>query len=137
MSHELHQPTTAENPELAGAHVDEHVAHVHVVPPWFLLIVFGALLLLTFITVAVTWVDFGRTGNVWVALTITTPLAKSQIAAGWPVAVQAAVPVIGLVGWLAAKELARSTEAQARSPDSHGSDPVQPDQLSTLDTPRP
>ena len=71
MSHELHQPTHAENPELAEhGHVDEHEAHVHVVPPWILLSVFGALLFLTLVTVAVTWVDFGRTGNVWVALTI-------------------------------------------------------------------
>lgn len=52
---------------------------------------------------------------VWVVLAITTPLAKSQIAAEWTVAVQLAVPVLGLVGWLAAKELARATEAQARS----------------------
>ena len=70
MAHELHQPTAAENPALAGAHVDEHEAHVHVVPPWILLAVFTVLLLLTFVTVAVTWVDFGRTANVWIALTI-------------------------------------------------------------------
>jgi cytochrome c oxidase subunit IV len=44
--------------------------HVHVVPPWILLSVFAALLVLTFMTVAVTWVDFGRTANVWIALTI-------------------------------------------------------------------
>ncbi|MBN9120876.1 MAG: DUF2029 domain-containing protein [Planctomycetes bacterium] len=51
----------------------------------------------------------------WVALAVTTPLAKSQIAAGWPVAVQVAVPVLGLVGYWAARELARPTGAQARS----------------------
>ena len=50
--------------------IDEHEAHVHIVPPWILLSVFAALLLLTFMTVAVTWVDFGRTANVWIALTI-------------------------------------------------------------------
>src|SRR3954471_14148261 len=49
---------------------DDAEAHVHVVPPWILLSVFGTLLFLTFITVAVTWVDFGRTANVWIALTI-------------------------------------------------------------------
>ena len=54
----------------------------------------------------------------WVALAITVPLAKSQIAAGWPVAVQLAVPVLGVVGWMAARELARPIDAQARSPDA-------------------
>ena len=66
---ELHQPSPAENPA-ATAPVDEHEAHVHVVPPWLLLAVFGALIFLTFITVAVTWVDFGRTANVWIAISI-------------------------------------------------------------------
>ena len=50
--------------------IEESQAHVHVVPPWILLTVFAALLVLTFMTVAVTWVDFGRTANVWIALTI-------------------------------------------------------------------
>ena len=50
--------------------IDDHEAHVHVVPPKVLLGVFAALLVLTFVTVAVTWVDFGRTANVWIALTI-------------------------------------------------------------------
>jgi cytochrome c oxidase subunit IV len=50
--------------------IDDAEAHVHVVPPWILLTVFAALLVLTFMTVAVTWVDFGRTANVWIALTI-------------------------------------------------------------------
>ncbi len=34
-------------------------AHVHVVPPQILLGVFGALAVLTVVTVAVTWVDLG------------------------------------------------------------------------------
>ena len=72
MAEALHQPTPAENPALAGAHIDEHEAHVHVVPPWILLSVFGVLLLLTFATVAVTWVDLGRTANVWIALVIAS-----------------------------------------------------------------
>jgi cytochrome c oxidase subunit IV len=62
----------AEDPALAavGPHVDEHEAHTHVVPRRLLLGVFAVLLFLTFITVAVTWVDFGRTANVWIALII-------------------------------------------------------------------
>jgi hypothetical protein len=76
MADDLHQPRPDENPALAAAirdgaaGVDEHEAHVHIVPPWILLSVFAALLFLTFVTVAVTWVDFGRAANVWIALTI-------------------------------------------------------------------
>ena len=50
--------------------IDEAEAHVHVVPPSILLGVFAVLLVLTFATVAVTWIDLGRTANVWIALTI-------------------------------------------------------------------
>ena len=60
-------------------HVDEHEAHVHVVPPWLLLAVFGALLVLTIITVGVTAFDFGRTVNVWMALGIA--VAKATLVA--------------------------------------------------------
>jgi len=35
-----------------------------------LVLVFAGLLLFTFITVGVTYFDFGRTANVWIALTI-------------------------------------------------------------------
>ena len=59
--------------------IDGAEAHVHVVPPWILLTVFAALLFLTFMTVAVTWVDFGRTANVWIALTIAA--VKSALVA--------------------------------------------------------
>ena len=59
--------------------IDGAEAHVHVVPPWILLSVFAALLFLTFMTVAVTWVDFGRTANVWIALTIAA--VKSALVA--------------------------------------------------------
>jgi hypothetical protein len=48
----------------------------------------------------------------WLALAVSVPLAKAQISAGWPVAVQVGVPVLGLAGWLAARALARSPEAQ-------------------------
>jgi cytochrome c oxidase subunit 4 len=43
--------------------------HPHPVPLWMLAAVFGALILLTILTVAVTYVDLGRL-NVWVALLI-------------------------------------------------------------------
>src|SRR5688500_12190680 len=81
MAEDLHQPRPEENPALAAAvasgeaHVDEHEAHTHVVPPWLLLAVFAALIVLTFMTVAVTWVDFGRTANVWIALVIAAAKA--------------------------------------------------------------
>ena len=42
----------------------------------------------------------------WVGLTISTPLALVQIS-HLPVAVQMSIPVLGMVGWLAAQELAR------------------------------
>src|SRR3954452_5722994 len=60
----------------AGAHGG---MHPHVVPPWLLLSVFGALLLLTFATVGVTYFVFGRTVNVWVALGIA--VAKAALVA--------------------------------------------------------
>ena len=49
---------------------DSNAAHPHVVPPRVLLTVFGGLLVLTILTVAITHLDFGRTVNVWAALTI-------------------------------------------------------------------
>jgi hypothetical protein len=63
----------------------------------------------------------------WLGLAITTSLARSQIGAGWPVVVQVGVPVLGVVGWRAARELARSPEAQARQPDSQPVAPLQTD----------
>jgi hypothetical protein len=54
----------------------------------------------------------------WVGLAISSPLAKSQISAGWPFTVQVGVPVMGVVGWLAARELARSRGAHERLPDA-------------------
>lgn len=69
----------------------------------------------------VLWERFPASRDVWVcvfalawlALAVSVPLAKMQISAGWPVAVQVGVPVLGLAGWLAARELARSPEAHA------------------------
>lgn len=63
----LHQPA---NPPATHDHVDTHAAHTHVVPIWLLVTILGLLLILTFITVAVTHFDFGRTVNVWVAILI-------------------------------------------------------------------
>lgn len=59
----------------------------------------------------------------WLALAVSVSLAKMQVTAGWPVVVQVGVPVLGLAGWLAARELARSPEAQPRPA---GAQPVVP-----------
>lgn len=53
----------------AASQANDTLGHVHVVPPRVLLAVFGALLVLTVATVAVTKVDLGRF-NLWVALAI-------------------------------------------------------------------
>ncbi len=53
------------------SHGDQGQAHVHVVPAQLLLRVWGALLVLTFVTVAVTWVDLGPL-SVPVAIGIAT-----------------------------------------------------------------
>jgi cytochrome c oxidase subunit 4 len=76
----LHQPKPGEiEIDAEHAHVDAHAAHTHAVPPWILLTVFAALLVLTVATVAVTWVDLGRTANVWIALVIA--VAKAGLVA--------------------------------------------------------
>ncbi len=51
------------------AHADDAHEGGHVVPLWLLAGILGALLVLTFVTVAVTWVDLGRL-NIWVAMAI-------------------------------------------------------------------
>lgn len=43
--------------------------HAHVVPPRILIAVFAGLMVLTFLTVAATWVDLGPV-NIWLALGI-------------------------------------------------------------------
>lgn len=63
----------AQNPQ----HVHEQ-NHTHVVKPQTLLAVFGALMVLTILTVAVTYVPLGNF-NVWVALTIA--VAKAGLVA--------------------------------------------------------
>lgn len=57
---------------------DEHDAIAHPVPLSTLLGVFAALLVLTFITVAVTWVNLGP-ANIWIALFIA--VAKAGLVA--------------------------------------------------------
>jgi alpha-1,2-mannosyltransferase len=52
-------------------------------------------------------------GLAWIVLEISTPLAKVQIDGKLPVVVQVSVPLLGLVGWLTAKELVRSRGAHA------------------------
>jgi cytochrome c oxidase subunit 4 len=58
-------------------HDHEH-GHVHIMPPGILIAVFVALLVLTFITVAVTRVDLGPL-NIWVAMGVAT--AKATLVA--------------------------------------------------------
>ncbi|MCS6864615.1 MAG: glycosyltransferase family 87 protein [Gemmataceae bacterium] len=48
----------------------------------------------------------------WIGLGISTTLAAVQLRAQWPVVLQVAVPVIGLVGALAAREWVRAIPAQ-------------------------
>jgi hypothetical protein len=88
---------------------------------WALVIVAAVVLWEKFPDSRDVWLSLFALG--WVALAISVPLTKSQIVAKWPVAIQLAVPVLGLVGWLAAKELARSPDAQPRQPDAQ---PVPP-----------
>lgn len=68
----------------------------------------------------------------WAGLAVSTPLTRLQLTY-WPVAVQVSVPVLGAVGWLAARTLLRSVADRghligdssqkrphpARSPDAH------------------
>ena len=55
----------------------------------------------------------------WLGLAVCTPLARIQQTQKWPVVLQVGVPVLGVVGWLATRELARSFQAQLRSVDAH------------------
>jgi alpha-1,2-mannosyltransferase len=52
----------------------------------------------------------------WIGLTTSTPLALVQIRfLHWPSVVQISIPILGVVGWLGARELlaARSSEEQS------------------------
>jgi len=63
--------TSVEQPATDRPGSEEGRAPVHVVPLRVLLAVWGALLVLTLVTVAATWVDLG-TLNLWLALGIAT-----------------------------------------------------------------
>ncbi len=52
-------------------HHNDQPFHAHVVPVIVLLAVFGALLGLTFLSLAATWIDLG-TWNLWLAMGIAT-----------------------------------------------------------------
>ena len=54
-----------------GEHSDEGHGVGHIVPLRILLGVFGGLVVLTWVTVAATWVDLGA-GNLWLAMAIAT-----------------------------------------------------------------
>ena len=64
-------------PPAAAGYPDRHAGdahapgeiHIHAVPPWLLLTVFGALLVLTVLTVAITKIELGAFA-VWAALAI-------------------------------------------------------------------
>ncbi len=69
-----HQVTHADSHHPAPGAGDP-MAHTHVVPPRLLLTVYGILVALTFLTVAVTWKDFGK-ANIYVALAIAVVKAS-------------------------------------------------------------
>jgi cytochrome c oxidase subunit 4 len=54
----------------AAGHSEKHVGHD--VPLWILVATLVALLILTWITVGATLVDFGATINLWIALVVAT-----------------------------------------------------------------
>jgi cytochrome c oxidase subunit 4 len=68
MTQHAHDPNAIHDPR-------EHL-HVHVVPPKVLLTVFGILLVLTVLTVAVTKIDLGKL-NIWIAMGIA--LVKAAV----------------------------------------------------------
>ncbi len=55
--------------EQASPYASEHADQPHAVPLRVLAMVFGLLLMFTFLTVAATWVDLGDL-NIWIALGI-------------------------------------------------------------------
>ncbi len=76
----------------------EHAAEHHIVPVRVLAGTLFALLVLTFATVAVTWsakLDFGRAGNLWIALVIAT--IKATLVVLYFMHVRYAKPIIGII----------------------------------------
>jgi cytochrome c oxidase subunit 4 len=75
-----------------------HGAEHHIVPVRVLAGTLLALLVLTFITVAVTWsprLDLGRAGNLWIALVIAT--IKATLVVLYFMHVRYAKPIIGII----------------------------------------
>ena len=68
--------STANMPQNHSDHDAEVMAHP--VPLWMLFVTFGGLMVLTFLTVAATWFDFGPV-NIWIALIIA--FAKAVLVA--------------------------------------------------------
>ncbi len=60
---------------IPGVGAEGHLGFVHIVPVRVLLAVWATLMILTVVTVAVTWVDLGRL-NLWVAMAIATVKAS-------------------------------------------------------------
>jgi cytochrome c oxidase subunit IV len=58
-----------------GTNLEAHAGSVHVVPFWVLALVLGALLVLTWVTVAATWFEWGGL-NLWIAMGIATVKAS-------------------------------------------------------------
>jgi cytochrome c oxidase subunit 4 len=54
-----------------NSHAHGGPSGIHVVPVWLLGAVLGALLVLTWVTVAATWIDLGSL-NLWIAMAIAT-----------------------------------------------------------------
>ena len=73
MTHHAHTNGNAHAPESGEGHADAHHDEIaHVTPVRLLLIIWGALMVLTVITVAVTSVDLGGRTNFAIAMLIAT-----------------------------------------------------------------
>jgi cytochrome c oxidase subunit 4 len=72
----MNESSPTRTPDEKRDAVHEHIGHVHVVPMRVLVGVIVALLVLTWVTVAATWFDFGYTGNILIALGIATVKAS-------------------------------------------------------------
>lgn len=76
-THDRHEPTHQEHTSQHTAQTAEHASHA--VDMWKLLLTFATLLMLTALTVAVTWQDMGYSVNLTVALVIA--FAKAVVVA--------------------------------------------------------
>ena len=83
----------ADMTEHAAGHSAEHVGHN--VPFWVLVATLAALLILTVITVGATWVNFGPTINLWIAMIIAT--AKATLVALYFMHLRYDKPIVGII----------------------------------------